>query len=406
MRKIDVRDFERATRTTSRRINLQIALNLIREHQPISRADLARRMDLNRGTMTALVSELVSDGSVVEGETTSTTRGRRPKMLFVRTRDRLVLGIDIRFSRTYVMVSDFAGQRTALESFETLFSPKDLVKELGVRIRRMRAQYDEAGEIEGIGLVIPGMVDQATGRVLNAPQLGWKDVEIRGSLEKATGLPVVIENASVACALGHMWLGRRGGDSVGDLVYVMVSDGVGVGVVANGEVMRGSGNTAGEFGHLPVDLNGPRCLCGARGCWETYTSNLATLARYLGREFSPETARKLSGHPGLTVQQVVDLARAGEAQALNAVRETGYYLGVGLAGIITVSNPARIVIGGEIVGAWDLIEGRVREMVEERALTPQAARTPIIPEPMNEFPRLRGAAALVAAPFFAAPRVA
>jgi N-acetylglucosamine repressor len=406
VRKIDVRDFERATRTTSRRINLQIALNLIREHQPISRADLARRMDLNRGTMTALINELVGEGSVVEGDTASTTRGRRPKMLYVRTRDRLVIGIDLRFSRTYLMVSDFEGRRSGMESFETVFEPAELVRRLAERVGRLRAEYDAAGEVEGIGLVIPGMVDQATGRVLNAPQLGWKDIEIRGPLEEATGLPVVIENASVACALGHMWMGRRGGDSVGDMVYVMVSDGVGVGVVVDGQVMRGSGNTAGEFGHLPIDLNGPRCLCGARGCWETYTSNLATLARYLGREFSPEEARNLSAHPDLTVPQVIERARGGDQRALNAVRETGYYLGVGLAGIITVANPSRILVGGEIIGAWDLIEERVREMVGERALTPQAARTPIIPEPVNEFPRLRGAAALVSAPFFAAPRVA
>jgi len=406
MRKINVGDFARATRSTSRKINLQIALNLVREHQPISRADLARRMKLNRGTMTALVNELVSEGTVVEGETASTTRGRRPKMLYVRTRDRLVIGVDLRFSRTTLMVSDFAGTQSTRESFETVFDPPALVAELAQRILQLRERYASVGEIEGIGMVVPGMVDQATGRVQNAPQLGWKDVEIRGPLEEATGIPVVLDNASIACAQAYMWLGKKDGGSADDFVYVMVSDGLGVGVVVNGQVMRGAGNTAGEFGHVPIDLNGPRCLCGARGCWEAYTSNLATLARYQGVEFSPREGRRLSDPASLTVPQLVDLARRGDARALAAVRETGFYLGVGLASIINVANPSRIVVGGEITGAWDLIEDTIRAMIRERALTPRAAETPVTPEPMDQFPRLRGAAALVAAPVFAAPRVA
>ena len=137
MRKIDTRNFSRATRTTPKEINRQIALNLVREHQPISRADLARRMNVGRGMVTSLVDELLAESAIYEGTTVDAPRGRKPMMLYVRTRDRLVVAVDVRFTRTFVMLTDFAGSALALESFETVVDPAALVAELGSRIRRL-----------------------------------------------------------------------------------------------------------------------------------------------------------------------------------------------------------------------------------------------------------------------------
>jgi predicted NBD/HSP70 family sugar kinase len=406
VRKINTRSFIRATRSTSREINRQILLNLVREHQPISRADLARQMGIGRGMVTSLVSELLADGAVYEGATVDAPRGRKPKMLHVRTRDRLVVAIDVRFSRTYVMLTDFGGSSIALETFETVASPPALVKALATRVRRLLRGHGAAGSCEGIGLVVPGMVDQDTGRVLNSPQLGWRDVDIRDALARATGQPVHIENAPIACALSRMWLGQRGGDVPADFVYVTVSDGVGTGVVVNGAVVRGSANTAGEFGHVPLTLDGPTCLCGARGCLEAFTSNLATLSRYLEHEFSPANARALLRSTGLTITDVIAFARSGERKAIAALEETARYLGIGLAMIINALNPAQIVVGGEITEAWDRLMPIIGSAITARALTRAAAHTPIIPESADSYPRLRGATALVAAPVFAAPQVA
>ena len=404
MRKINVRDFKRATRSTAREINRQIALNLVREHQPISRADLARRMDIGRGMVTALVSELLEEGSVVEGATVDAPRGRRPMMLHVRTRDRLVIAVDIRFSRTYVMLSDFSGMQIALETFATDFTPTTLVQAIAERVERLARLHVSIGNVEGIGLVVPGLVDRNTGLVVNAPQLGWKNVEIRDALALATGLPVQIENAPMACALATMWLGQQGGDGGGDFVYVTVSDGVGTGIVVNGQLLRGAGNTAGEFGHVPLNHDGPECLCGSRGCWEAYTSNLATLSRYLG---SPaKQSRGLLQSIELTVPEVISRARNGDTRAREAIMATGRYLGMGIANVINALNPSRIFVGGEITAAWDLIEAEVRAAVIEGSFTAAAVTTPIIPEQSIEYPRLRGATALVSAQAFAAPRVA
>jgi len=185
-----------------------------------------------------------------------------------------------------------------------------------------------------------------------------------------------------------------------------VSDGVGAGIVMNGEVVRGHNNTAGEFGHVAVDPLGPKCLCGARGCLEAYTSNLATLSRYLGHEFSPTESRRMLQESGLTIDDVISRARSGERRAINALEETARHLGGGLSVIINTLNPAQIFVGGEITEAWEQLEPVMTSVIRERALTALAAETPLVPEPASSFPRLRGATALVAAPLFAAPQVA
>ncbi len=254
-------------------------------------------------------------------------------------------------------------------------------------------------------MVVPGMVDRR-GRVLNAPQLGWRDVQIRSGLAERTGLPVHVENSGAACALAHIWLGPgEGGNGVRDFVYVTVSDGVGTGVVVNGELVRGHGHTAGEFGHIPIGPDGPRCVCGAQGCLEAHTSNLATVARYVGHEQSPAVAPPLFPQDGITMDDVIVRAGAGDERARAALTETGRYLGLGLAAIVNALNPAQIVIGGEITGAWDLVEPAIRAEIARRALTREAAGTPVVPEPAGSLPRLRGAIALVAAPVYAAPEV-
>jgi predicted NBD/HSP70 family sugar kinase len=405
VRKIDTRNFQRATRTTSRDINRRIALNLVRELQPVSRADLARRMDIGRGVVTSIIQELIDEGTIYEGATGHAPRGRRPTMLYVRTQDRLAVAVDLRFSRSFVMLSDFAGTQIALESFETIFDPSALVAELVERIGRLLGAHGVTGHCEGVGLVVPGMVERVSGRILMAPQLGWRDVDIRDALSKGVGLPVYIENAPMACALAQMWLGQRG-NSTDNFVYVTVSDGVGAGIVLNGQLIRGDSNSAGEFGHNPLDPDGPQCLCGAHGCWEAYTSNLATLSRYLGRELTPLWGGTVHQRATLTIEDLIARARGGDERAAQAIEATGHYLGVGIGGIINALNPSQVFVGGEITGAWDMIESAVREGILERALTRAAGATPVVPEQLGGFPRLRGATALVAAPHYAAPRVA
>jgi N-acetylglucosamine repressor len=407
MRKINTTDFSIATRTTARDINRRIALNIIRERQPISRADLARHMKLTRGVVSILVQELIEQELIYEGATGEAARGRKPTFLHVRTQDRLAVAVDIRFSKTYLMLCDFSGRQLGIEIYDTVFSIPDFVKNLVVRIKKMLQRRGAEAACEGIGVVVPGMVDQRTGRILNAPALGWRDVDIRPKLAAATGLPVQIENSGRACALAQLWLEKAETDGQ-SFVYVSVSDGVGTGIVMNGELIRGRDHIAGEFGHMPLDVNGPRCMCGANGCWEAYTSNLATLARYFGwnlSQLSPKHLKELE-RKSFTILDLIARARTGDTKALAAIQASGRFLGLGLATIVNIINPDGVYLAGEITNAWDLIGDTVRSAMVERTLTAAASHTPLRITPAQEYPRLRGAAALIAAPTFAAPRVA
>jgi predicted NBD/HSP70 family sugar kinase len=408
MRKINTLDFRVATRTTSRDINRHIALNLIRENQPISRADLARGMNMTRGVVSVLVQELITQGLIYEGATGEAARGRKPTFLHIRTHDRLVVAVDVRFSKTYLMLCDFSGRQLAIETYDTVFSIPEFVKCLAARIRKLLKRQGVGFTCEGIGLVVPGMVDQRTGRILNAPALGWRGVDIRAKLAAATGLPVHVENSGRACALAQLWLERGEATAGHSFVYINISDGVGLGIVVNGELLRGRDNIAGEFGHMPINLDGPRCMCGANGCWEAYTSNLATLSRYFGWNLSKRSPKSLKAaeRSSFTVLDLVARARSGDAKAVAALQSSARFLGLGISTIINVVNPDGIYLAGEITTAWDLIESTVREAIAERALTEAAARTPLRVTSTQEYPRLRGAAALIAAPTFAAPRVA
>jgi N-acetylglucosamine repressor len=406
MRHTEVRDLRLATRRTPRAINRQIVLNLLRSCQPVSRAELARLLAIQRSAVGRIVNELIAQGLVREGPTGEADRGRKPTLLYLDSRGRYAVAVDVRVTRTSIAITDLVGRLVSpVHSFPTRHEPRDFVKSLAREIRRLLSTHAKAGRCDGVGIAFPGMLDRAGDRVLHAPGLGWKDVPLREPLAALLGLPLEIENAAKACALAQIWA-TRGDVPAGEIVWVSVSDGVGVGLVVNGEILRGEHNVAGEFGHLPLSIDGPPCACGATGCWEAYVSNLATLSRYLGRPLQPRRPLP-AGTAQLSVDDLVSRARGGDGKALTAVLATARYLGLGLASIVNAFDPARIYIGGEITAAWDLIEATVRAGLAERTLIAAAsADAEIVIVSALEHPRLRGASALVGALVFAREHVA
>jgi N-acetylglucosamine repressor len=393
-----------ATRGTTREINRRIALNLIRTNQPISRADLARLMGTRRGAVSLLVDELIRDRAIFEGATGDAKRGRKPTFLYIDSRQRCVVAVDIRPTRTFVMVTDLVCRQLAsVTSFPTERDPKRFIAGLVKRVKTVLSEHKDLGRCEGVGVVVPGMVESEAGLVLLAPNLNWSNLQLRDPIAAALGVPVQIENSGKACALAQLWA-AGGGKAPSNFVYISVSDGLGVGIVIGGELVRGHHNIAGEFGHVPLNIDGPRCGCGATGCWEAYVSNLATLSRYFGRDLRKGPVA--ADIAALTVDDLVARARGADGKALAALLSTGRYLGLGLGSVVNAIDPSQVYIGGEITTAWDLIETTVRTALAERALTPSAGATPITIVPSEQYPRLRGAAALVAASSFAKGLVA
>lgn len=404
MRRINPTRFRVATRGTSREINRQIAFNLVREKQPISRAELARLMGVRPGAISLLVNELLGSGLVFEGAKGESKVGRRPMQLHIDTRRRCAVAVDVSASRTSLMVTDLVGRPLLdVSAFPTRRRPEELVKDVVQQVDRVFRAHPELGECVGLGVVVPGMVELEGGRLKHCPTLGWRDVDILEPLQAATKLPVFVENWCKACVLAQVWAVTGDVPADGSVAFVNVSDGVGVGIAIDGKLLRGAHNISGEFGHVALNMYGPRCACGQRGCWEAYVSHRATTARYLGADPSWAGSAEPS-EP--TVQEIVTRARAGEGKALETLRETGHYLGRGFATIIKTIDPSRLYVGGDITEGWDLIASTVRDALREQALIREAGETEIRVVPLGEHPRLRGAAALVSAPAFAAPIVA
>jgi predicted NBD/HSP70 family sugar kinase len=402
MRKIDLTSFQVATSETARQINRRIALNFIRRHQPMSRADLARRSGLQRSTVSAIIDQLIDEGWVTEGAIGRAPRGRRPRFLHLNVERAGILGVELRPETTTLGLAGVDARFVAQTSWPTPKDAASFVKELAQATSVLRAAHPTIS-CEGMGVSLPGRVDR-NGRLVFAPNLGWGAVDLKQMLEAVVGLPVNLENAANACALAEFWFGRHP-EHVRNLVAVTVSEGIGVGLLLNGQLVHGADAMAGEFGHVSLTDEGPLCKCGKRGCWERYASNSAAIARY---EASASRGRRSSsrakGAAPMRFEDLVGLAERGDERASQALDEMGHWLGTGLAALATGLAPEVIAIVGEVTGVWDRVGPIVARVVKARGLPQQT--TKIVPTDRATQPRLRGAVTLVVQQHFGAPNVA
>ena len=381
MPEIDVKRPQAASSEVVRDINRRIVLNLIRTRQPISRADLARVSGLQRSTISLIVEELIEENWVLEGPTGRLPRGRRPTFLRLNE-ERVIIGVDLRPIQTTVAVADVNGRFSFQEAMETPADPGRAMDELVRRIQHV-VRLCQGKKIEGIGISLPGRYDRALDRLLFAPNLKWRDVDIRNPIAEATGLEVELENAANACVLAAVWFDRM--DSCRNLAAVTVSEGIGTGLLINGQLARGLSSMAGEFGHVALDPDGPLCGCGSRGCWEVFASNRAALRYYLESSAEPD---------GLGFLDLLRLADQGDARAARALETQAHYLGRGMRMIVAGLAPERIVVVGDLTRSWQRF-GPVIES-EVRALVLQGGFPPILmPAHEEGTARLRGTVALV-----------
>lgn len=379
MSAINLGRIQGASSEVVRDINRRIVLNLIRTRQPISRADLARVSGLQRSTISLIVEELVEDNWVIEGPTGRLPRGRRPTFLRLND-DRVIIGVDIRPTQITVALANVNGKFTSQEVMETPAEAKAGVDALIQRIQAL-IRSCRGKKIEGIGISLPGR--PSGGHLVFAPNLKWSDFDIRGPISKATGLEVELENAANACVLAAVWFDRM--ESFRNLVVVTVSEGIGAGVLINGQLARGLNGMAGEFGHVPLDVQGPRCGCGGHGCWEVFGSNRAAL-----RYYSESTAQA----EGLSFPDLLSLAEQGDTKAAKALEKMARYLGRGMRMIVAGLAPERILVIGDLTRSWHrfgpIIEAEVRAQALPGAEPPQ-----LIPVHEDGMARLRGTVALV-----------
>ena len=347
-------------------------LRMVRAAQPISRADLARRLEVHRSTITEMVKPLLASGLLSEAapEHMRARVGRPPIGLSFREESTFFIGVNIGVRRSQVGAALVDGQMLGEESFDTPSDSDTALSQVRASVERLRASLPDR-TISSIGVSVPGPTDAERTRLLFAPHLGWRDVEVAKALRITDSsrsrtlnheVPVIVENDATAAAMYERRRRLRNSKDgeLSDFVLVRAGTGIGVGLVIGGEVYRGSGadgGLLGEFGHMTIVAGGKSCACGNRGCWERYASAASVATLYAG-----ERRHSSNGSP-LRFVDIVARAEAGETRAQVTLERTGEYLGIGIGNIISGLGIARIVVSGRIVFGWKFIEKSLHEAV-------------------------------------------
>ena len=345
-----------ASPSTIRDINRSILLNLIRLHQPVSRARLAVMTGMFRSSISDIVKELVDAGLLIEKRATPEGRGRVPVMLSLNDRGFEVIGVSVRFDQTTVAVAGLTGKTGERLSFATPQAPAELVTQIAAAAARLSAGGGEqrSRSIQQIGVSLPGLVDANSGRVRWLPRLpAYSNFDLAAALKQALGAPVAADNDANLAALAEVTIALSEHDALRDFVFLdLGSEGVGGGMILNGELYRGHDATlAAEFGHMVIEANGVECSCGRKGCWEMYVSDRATLRRYA----------EMTGMPAKSYSQFLQAAIAGDPVAQSCLESTARYIAIGLTNIAFAINPAAIVVSGNIRDAWQAVSPVVEE---------------------------------------------
>jgi len=376
-----------------RNINQTVLLHLIRERQPISRVDIARITGLRPGTISSIVNRLIKKGVIFEGAAGPSSGGRKPTYLNINAENAYVLAVDIGVRDTAFAVSDFNGRILKQKSLITDGNPREFLDKLGGQITSLISRDYPNAKFAGVGVSIPGLIRRDTGEVAVSPNLGWSGLPLKALLEEKLKLPVYVENDANAAAFSELWYGPLDEIKVKTLLYILVVDGLGCGLIINGELHVGSQVGMGGFGHMCIEPNGELCSCGRKGCWETLASESATIARY---------HRLMSNKNGSITTSITDIiaqANRGDEKATAAITATAEYLGEGVASLAHGLSPETIVIGGEIATAWPLIGPIIKERVKSEYIIPEVAKIEIRPASVQR-PSLFGAIPIVLQNYF------
>lgn len=405
MRKMDILRLSPATHRVLRDINEVMVLNVIRERQPVSRIEIAELIGLEGSTVSKIVARLLQNQLVYEegvGEA-SPQGGRKKRFLHINPRKTCAVGIDFHPSGYTVAASDFNGKIFHSTELPASKEPRQAVASIADVVHSLVKKC--SGEtIGGIGVSLLGLIEPNEGRVLAGEGLGWgEDVPVGAMLKEALSLdlPIFFENSAWLCALAEIWFGKHTRHPR-NLVFLDVEDGIGGGIVIRGQLYHGSLNGAGEFGHIPLNPEGPLCNCGAQGCLEAYAADPATVQRYQRIRRSRRHGQE-AAFDATTIKDIIRLAGEGEAEAREALQETAVYLGRGLVPVIYSINPEVIVLGGPITRAWDIIEPVILRELSLRASGFYLEHLTITPTTLPSRPSLVGAIALVLARTFAVP---
>jgi glucokinase-like ROK family protein len=360
--------------TNLKNLNKHAIIDLIRfTPGGISRVELARRMNLTRAAISAIMDDLLAIGVVRETEGHYPS-GRKPIVLEIDPARGRVVGVDMGASHLNILLADYAAHETAEMQMrldinrgphvclaQTDELVRKLLKENGLTLR----------DIAAIGVGVPGPIVAEAGMVSGPPIMpGWDGYPIRDHLKDAWGCPVALNNDAELGAVGEWAYGAGRGER--NLAYIKVGTGVGAGLLLEGQLYRGATGSAGEIGHITIDENGPLCTCGNRGCLEAFAggSAIARRASESVRRGQRTQLAEVVDNPDFSAIDVMMVARRGDLVAQRIVSEAGTHLGTAIASMVNLFNPSMVVIGGSISQIGDLLLEPIRAAVLKRSLQP------------------------------------
>jgi predicted NBD/HSP70 family sugar kinase len=372
------------SQTSLHRANLERVVRAVRMAGSLTQAEIARTTGLSAATVSNIVREL-KDGGTVEVTPTS-AGGRRARSVSLSGDAGIVIGVDFGHTHLRVAVGNLAHQVLAEEAepLDVDASSEEGFDRAEALVKRLIAATGIGQDkVVGVGLGVPGPIDVSSGTLGSTSILpGWTGINPSEELAGRLGVPVYVDNDANLGALGELvWGGGRG---VKDLAYIKVASGVGAGLVIDGQIYRGPGGTAGEIGHITLDESGPVCRCGNRGCLETFTA-----ARYVLPLLQP------SHGADLTMERVVQLAREGDPGCRRVIGDVGRHIGSGVANLCNLLNPSRVVLGGDLAEAGELVLGPIRESVSRYAIPSAARQLSVAPGALGGRAEVLGALALV-----------
>ncbi len=354
-----------------KQMNTSLILDIIRQQGPISRAEIAKQTKLTPPTVTNIVRVLLKSGIVVEGQPRESTGGRKAISLQINPRAYFVLGVDVGVSKVTVVVSDLEATIIAQRTRSLINIPGHQV--ITIMTETIKQVITISGitmdRFLGLGLGMHGLVDAKSGILLFAPNFNLRHIMLKDILEERFGIPAWIDNDVRAMALGESWFGNGRGTQ--NFIFLNVGMGIGAGIVFNREVYHGVSQSAGEIGHTTVVEEGPLCNCGNRGCLEVLAAGPAIARRAI--EAMEQGNQSSLMEAGLSVKELTALdvylkARNGDPLCLNLMKETGKYLGIAIANMLNLLNPEKVIIGGGVSKAGELLLAPLKETVSKRAL--------------------------------------
>ncbi|MEI3606497.1 ROK family transcriptional regulator [Pseudogracilibacillus sp. SE30717A] len=344
-----------------KRENKNLVLNTIKNKAPISRADIAELTGLNKGTVSSMVAELLEDKLIFESGPGESSGGRRPVMLLFNTKAGYAIGVDLGVNYLLCALTDLDGNIVQEKSVNIygLDFQKTKEKLFSLIESLISSTPSSAYGIIGIGIGVPGIVNNRE-MLLLAPNLNWRNIDLKEIIENKFSIPVIVENEANAGAYGEKKFGA--GKEMDHIIYVSVGVGIGVGLILNGELFGGHNGFSGELGHMTIDVNGEICRCGNIGCWELYASEHTLLRN--AQQFGIE----LPNNEELTIESLVALAEKDNIQAINLFKQIGKYLGVGINNIINIFNPQQVIIGNRIVHAKKWISETLNDQLANETI--------------------------------------